>query len=297
MSKQQQKAKKIGRNDPCHCGSGRKYKDCHLPQEQAERSANLRLRQGLDSLMPKIIEAARSIPAELPAAFTRFWQGKYSFDQMEELEEHENRGSERFLIWFSFDYQLSDGRTLVEQLGAAAESGGFELDPYERQLIGPWGAVRSGAYKVVATHKGIGVTLRDLLTEAEYSVADYGASTRLAVDEVVVGHLLPADTAPGASAPTYYVGGAAAHLTADTAERLVEFAELHLADLRREQPEATWADLFRARSEILNHFVSALPVEKHDPTIMERIILEGRTSLQLTSEAVNQLLGRDKDPE
>ncbi|MFZ2202511.1 MAG: preprotein translocase subunit SecA [Microgenomates group bacterium] len=27
------KKKKIGRNDPCPCGSGKKYKDCHYPQE------------------------------------------------------------------------------------------------------------------------------------------------------------------------------------------------------------------------------------------------------------------------
>ncbi len=26
---------KIGRNDPCYCGSGRKYKKCHLPQDQS----------------------------------------------------------------------------------------------------------------------------------------------------------------------------------------------------------------------------------------------------------------------
>lgn len=26
-------AAKIGRNDPCHCGSGRKYKHCHMGQE------------------------------------------------------------------------------------------------------------------------------------------------------------------------------------------------------------------------------------------------------------------------
>jgi hypothetical protein len=24
---------KIGRNDPCHCGSGKKYKACHLEQD------------------------------------------------------------------------------------------------------------------------------------------------------------------------------------------------------------------------------------------------------------------------
>lgn len=28
--------RKIGRNDPCHCGSGRKYKQCHLNQDKRE---------------------------------------------------------------------------------------------------------------------------------------------------------------------------------------------------------------------------------------------------------------------
>jgi hypothetical protein len=32
---------KIGRNDPCHCGSGQKYKKCHLPKDDAAKSAEL----------------------------------------------------------------------------------------------------------------------------------------------------------------------------------------------------------------------------------------------------------------
>ena len=32
---------KIGRNDPCHCGSGLKYKKCHLPKDDAAKSAEL----------------------------------------------------------------------------------------------------------------------------------------------------------------------------------------------------------------------------------------------------------------
>src|SRR4051794_9709980 len=32
---------KIGRNDPCHCGSGQKYKKCHLPADDAAKSAEL----------------------------------------------------------------------------------------------------------------------------------------------------------------------------------------------------------------------------------------------------------------
>src|SRR5215218_5658159 len=31
-----------GRNDPCHCGSGKKYKHCHLPREEALRAAERR---------------------------------------------------------------------------------------------------------------------------------------------------------------------------------------------------------------------------------------------------------------
>lgn len=32
---------KLGRNDPCHCGSGQKYKKCHLAQDDAAKSAEL----------------------------------------------------------------------------------------------------------------------------------------------------------------------------------------------------------------------------------------------------------------
>jgi hypothetical protein len=32
---------KIGRNDPCHCGSGQKYKKCHEAADNAKVSADL----------------------------------------------------------------------------------------------------------------------------------------------------------------------------------------------------------------------------------------------------------------
>jgi SEC-C motif len=33
----------LGRNDPCHCGSGKKYKQCHLAEDEAkERSERAR---------------------------------------------------------------------------------------------------------------------------------------------------------------------------------------------------------------------------------------------------------------
>ena len=289
MAKPAEKQRKPGRNDPCPCGSGRKYKECHLPLEQAARSEQLLLRQAQDTLLPKIIEAARSVPESFPAAFARFWQGKYTLEQMPELDQLEDRGAERFLTWFAFDARDADGRTLVERL---AEAEGFTADPFERRLLDQWRAVRLGAYVVEEVRKGQGLTARDLLTGERRPVADYHASKRLAPGEVFVGHLVPADTAPGATAPTCYLAGAAAHLTEDTAAKLLEFAELHLADMRRANPQATWADLIAERSEVLNHFVMALPTEERDPTMLDRLISEGRIALQLTAESVAALIGR-----
>ncbi|MCS6883229.1 MAG: SEC-C domain-containing protein [Oscillochloridaceae bacterium] len=289
MAKPAEKQRKPGRNDPCPCGSGRKYKDCHLPLEQAARSEQLLLREAQDTLLPKIIEAARSVPESFPAAFARFWQGKYAVEQMPELDQLEDRGAERFLTWFAFDARDEDGQTLVERLAGQED---FTSNPYERRLLDAWRAVRLGAYVVEEVKKGQGLTLRDLLTGERRALADYHASKRLATGEVIVGHLVPADTAPGAAAPTYYLAGAAAQLTEDTAAKLLEFAELHLADLRRANPQATWADLLAERSEALNHFVMALPTEERDPTILDRLISDGRIALQLTAESVAALLGR-----
>jgi len=37
----QQRLKNTGRNDPCPCGSGRKYKKCHLQEDEESRSRAL----------------------------------------------------------------------------------------------------------------------------------------------------------------------------------------------------------------------------------------------------------------
>lgn len=33
---------KLGRNSPCHCGSGKKYKKCHLTQDKIEEQNKVR---------------------------------------------------------------------------------------------------------------------------------------------------------------------------------------------------------------------------------------------------------------
>jgi hypothetical protein len=277
---------KVGRNDPCPCGSGKKYKQCHLPIEEAAQVEQLRLRRAVDTLMPKIITAARDQAAVAPAAFERFWNGKYAPDQIQDLDDLENRGGERFLTWFAFDYPLDDGRTLVELL--EADAGLPDLIDEEARLLKSWTAVRLRPYVAQNVLKGQGMWVADLLDEQTYEVEDHAASRRVEPGEVLVAHLVPAGA-------RYYVGGAAGHLTEDTREKLREFAALHLEALQRDQPDAGWAELIRARSEVLNHFVMQLPIEEPNPTLLENIITQTRVSLKLAGESLG--LGRKEAAE
>jgi hypothetical protein len=71
-----------------------------------------------------------------------------------------------------------------------------------------------------------------------------------------------------------------AQLTEDTSEKLIEFAQLHLEDMRRTQPDATLDDLPHQRSHVLNHFVMELP-EEYSPGVLDDILLHTRMALQL----------------
>ena len=279
---------KVGRNDPCPCGSGKKYKQCHLPIEEAAQAEQRRLRQAVDTLLPKVIQAAQELPAMIPPAFERFWNGKYRPEQIGELDDLEDRGAERFLTWFAFDYMLDDGRTLVERL--AADASALDLSDDERRLLADWAPVRLRPYGVERAVKGQSMHVRDLLDGAAYDVEDRAASRRVAPGEVLVAHLVPAGT-------YRYVAGAAAHLTADTRAKLHEYAALHLEAFARDHPGAGWADLLRARSEVLNHFVMALPVEEPDPGLLDRILLQTRVSLKLAGESLGIGRGEAHEPD
>jgi hypothetical protein len=45
--------KKIGRNDPCPCGSGKKYKQCHYEQDRA-KDGGVKIYPETDPISPGI---------------------------------------------------------------------------------------------------------------------------------------------------------------------------------------------------------------------------------------------------
>jgi len=51
-----------GRNDPCHCGSGKKYKQCHLEKDEAARRKARAKEEARAEKAPEPAEPAADAP-------------------------------------------------------------------------------------------------------------------------------------------------------------------------------------------------------------------------------------------
>ena len=67
-----------GRNEPCHCGSGKKYKQCHLDQDEAAAR---------DARAKTAAEAAKNAPPSEPVA-----EGEAKPKSHDRMTFHEQKG-------------------------------------------------------------------------------------------------------------------------------------------------------------------------------------------------------------
>jgi hypothetical protein len=68
-------AARPGRNDPCHCGSGRKYKHCCLAKDEAESAAARKA--AADAEPAPVAESTANAPRRQPRAQTpQPWKAK-----------------------------------------------------------------------------------------------------------------------------------------------------------------------------------------------------------------------------
>ena len=59
----------LGRNDPCHCGSGKKYKQCHLAQDEAaDRDARAKAADAAPA--PAEETSSKAAPSAVPRGKT-----------------------------------------------------------------------------------------------------------------------------------------------------------------------------------------------------------------------------------
>ncbi len=177
----------IGRNDPCPCGSGKKYKKCHgatvllTPDFAYDR---IRRFDGESGEM--LMRYAKKHHGE--AAIEGAWQQFHFFD--ESLFTGSPADNDSFLRWFAFNWKPDEKKTLAE-LFITAE--GSRLDAglrsfLEATLHSPYSFVQT-----IAVDPGTSIEFRDVLRRREFHVTERTASTMVRPGDILLARVVELD--------------------------------------------------------------------------------------------------------
>jgi len=249
---------KIGRNDPCYCGSGKKYKHCHLKIEEEAVGHTVRVRRARWSLFAQVVEfgRARRFATDFISAFNLFWDGRRDLQKPEPL----TRGDAyRFYDWYIYDYRLSESRKYCVEL--YLEEKGDTVTPEEKSYLLAWQQPLFSVYQHLGTGDGEKAKLKDILQDLDYIVDDAAFTRGLEENDLVMARLVKTNG-------DYRFTQFALTLSADSQDRLVEFANDKFAKYKETHFEATWPEFLRESSYLFNHCALDLAGEKEKVEIM-----------------------------
>lgn len=183
-------APRLGRNDPCWCGSGRKFKHCHLGSSSLPalpdrvawlcRKASLWLEHTTGESRAVVAEMATARALADPDA------DPYDFRDFDD-DEAADLLKEAMADPIVFDAALHEGRLFhlfLHERGAL-------LPDDEQLLAASWLTVNRSVHEVVAVERGVSLTLRDLATGDIVDVRERTASRSAETGERYCARVVP----------------------------------------------------------------------------------------------------------
>jgi len=178
----------IGRNDPCPCGSGKKFKRCHgihAPTVASPETARANDFKALD--MDLVTRLLRFAKLSFGDAWLHNVLDAYTGSHDVEIPERELTLA---LPWALYSRRDADGLTVA---GAWARDRGSRVTDPEHILLHAYAKTWLSLWEARRLERGVGVAFVDLLTHQERFVHDVSSSTTLNLHDVMLAMVLDCD--------------------------------------------------------------------------------------------------------
>lgn len=189
---------KPGRNEPCPCGSGRKYKHCcmlivHVPDDAPVDLVWRRLRVLLEGYAPEMLRFIELTYGE--EAFEEAWDEFVCFDDVE--CDPQSRVFQLFLSWFFHCWSPDADETGIADTSLHKrrptelylERRGRRLDPLLRRYLESLLSAPLSFFEVLSCDPGRSMGLRDIMTGEEHEVAERQATKDLQRGDILFAQL------------------------------------------------------------------------------------------------------------
>jgi len=297
---------KIGRNDPCFCGSGKKYKHCCLnklgPAEPdgPEELARRRLRRALDGHSAEMLHFVRN--AYGPRAIDEAWE---EFTLGEEPEfDPDTPLVQVFMPWLFHCWSPDAGETAVRDRAlhgvppteAYLRKKGARLDPLLRGYLQGCLASAFSFYEITRSNPGRGVRLRDILTGAEAEVAERSASQTMRAGDILFGQVaVTGDLALLEACSPYVIAPIYKPEIIDLRKRIAAKNDLFAGELLRER-EGELRELYLDIVErIRNPKLPKLQNTDGEPLSLQRLVFDIDSAQQAFDALKHLAFGETED--
>ena len=166
----------VPRNAPCPCGSGRKYKKCHLATDQA-KGRDVQERPAVHEMDERVVDDMQRFAAR---RFRGVWQ--VSFDAFEDVEREIQLASP----WSVYCAKV-DGRTVVDWY---LSEKGRHLSPDQRGWLEAQQRSWLSIWEITDVDPGRGLRVHDLLTGEDRRVDEVKGSRVLVKRDAVLGRIV-----------------------------------------------------------------------------------------------------------
>ena len=174
---------KLGRNDLCHCGSGKKYKKC-CQAIDTEKQRSLKSLSGASAWLEHYVSAMQS---QAQNAHKDNVQVQSAWGQWPKADESSQPFNDAlFSQHVMFDLPMAGGNSLASNL--TLETTNHSTQDIEA-LKDALGKTHLSALEVVACRRSKSITFKDRLTGASTTVPDAKLSEELDPMEVVIGRI------------------------------------------------------------------------------------------------------------
>ena len=250
-----------GRNDPCPCGSGRKYKHCCAGGDDA-RLAALASTSTRESAIAKLLTFAfqPAFDSDHSVAEIVFWGNLIrdaSANELHWLMESED-ATIKYNSWFLFDWNVDDAGSVADLF---IEEGTGKLTDAERQFLARLARAHLRLYEVQEVDRGRGLRLVDLWSGTQLYVIE-----KTATEQIVTWDLLGARVAPDGMGGNVFEGGLYLYSAEDKEEIVGEFRRLHRRH-QRKFPNDDAGAFFRKHGMVFNHLWLKLVVFPEPPQV------------------------------
>ncbi len=180
---------KPGRNDPCPCGSGKKYKKCCLVSVEDADSRHRRAAQVEANLIPRLLSHAFETFGEesLLEAREEFYD-----EECEEMPVTESSMNAIFMPWFLFNWTTftigDDGGSMPSEttvVESFLRTHSDQLSPDELSLLAAPNRSPFTFCEILEVTPGVGMKQFDLLRRVEYEITEHRASQTLRRGDII----------------------------------------------------------------------------------------------------------------